>query len=285
MQNVNLRLTSLLASMVLCGIFASCNNEENIRPGDEAIITEEVKAQFTSLGFDVSDLTTTTGREMLDPAEESGLYLLEGDLVVSKSDLQNMLAGDYVEGEPKLEQYRTTNLVSQGRTINVIGYTGNNANGLDATTQTALRWAVDNYNALNINLNFTLTFGTNFSPFDIVVYRVNGSGGGSAGFPSGGAPFKWVQIQSGTSNFGTNVVEHVITHEIGHCVGLRHTDYFNRSISCGTGGNEGSGGVGAIHIPGTPTTADLNSVMLACFSTNEDGEFGPFDRVGLEFLY
>ena len=44
-----------------------------------------------------------------------------------------MLAGDYVEGEPKLEQYRTTNLVSQGRTINVIGYTGNNANGLDAT--------------------------------------------------------------------------------------------------------------------------------------------------------
>ena len=63
MQNVNLRLTSLLASMVLCGIFVSCNNEENISPGDEAIITEEVKAQFTSLGFDVSDLTTTTGRE------------------------------------------------------------------------------------------------------------------------------------------------------------------------------------------------------------------------------
>ncbi|MCG8385960.1 MAG: zinc-dependent metalloprotease, partial [Cytophagales bacterium] len=161
---LNLRLTSLLASMVLCGIFVSCNNEGEYKHGDEAIITEEVKARFTSLGFNVSDLTTTTGREMVDPAEESGVYLFDGDLVVSKSDLQNMLAGEYVEGGPRLEQYRTTNLVSQGRTINVIAYTGNNANGLDATIQTALRWAVDNYNALNINLNFTLTFGTNFSP-------------------------------------------------------------------------------------------------------------------------
>ena len=271
--------------MISFGFFTSCNDTENIGPADEITISEEVKAQFTSLGFDVSDITTTNGREMLDPQEENGLYLLEGDLVVSQKDLENMLASDYVKGEPKFEQYRTNNLVSQGRTINVIGYTGNNSNGLDATMQTALQWAVNNFNALNINLNFTLTFGTNYSPFDIVVYRVSGSGGGRAGFPGGGAPYKWVQIQSGTSNFGTNVVEHVITHEIGHCVGLRHTDYFNRSISCGSGGNEGAGSVGAVHIPGTPTGADLNSIMLACFSSNEDGEFGNFDRVALEFLY
>lgn len=103
---LNLRLTSLLASMVLCGIFVSCNNEGEYKHGNEAIITEEVKARFTSLGFNVSDLTTTTGREMVDPAEESGVYLFDGDLVVSKSDLQNMLAGEYVEGGPRLEQHQ-----------------------------------------------------------------------------------------------------------------------------------------------------------------------------------
>ncbi|WP_185154361.1 M57 family metalloprotease [Fulvivirga sp. M361] len=284
MKNVNLKLASASAAIVFFGLTA-CNDAVDVAPPDN-VISDEVKEQFTSLGFDVSDITTTDGMEKLDPQNEGGKYLLEGDIVVSQKDLDNMLSGDYVNnGEPKLEQYRTTNLVSQNRTINVIGFTGSGINGLDSKMRTALQQAVDNFNALNINLTFTLTFGTNFNPFDIVVYRVSGGGGGSAGFPSGGAPFKWVQIQSGTSNFSTDVVEHVITHEIGHCVGLRHTDYFNRSISCGRGGNEGQAGVGAIHIPGTPTSADLNSIMLACFSSNENGEFGQFDRIALETLY
>lgn len=284
MTNLNFIRTRVVAIFVSIGFLYSCGDLESVQP-EEVVITDEVKSQFSSLGFDVSDITTTNGLELLDPEQESGKYLLEGDLVISPEDLQNMLGGEFIKGEPRFEQYSTNNLVSQGSTINVIGYTGNNGNGLDSKMQTALQWAVNNFNALNINLNFTLTYGTNFSPFDIVVYRVSGSGGGSAGFPSGGNPFKWVQIQSGTSNFDTNVVEHVITHEIGHSVGLRHTDYFNRSFSCGTGGNEGSAGVGANHIPGTPTSADPNSIMLACFSSTEDGEFGSFDRVALEFLY
>ncbi len=284
MNNFNSKLKSLILLTLILPLAFSCDETEVIE-SNELVVTDEIKAQFSSLGFDVSDLTTTNGRELLNPALEGNKFLLEGDLVVSVADLQNMLGGNFVEGEPVVEQYRTNNLVSQGRTINVIGYTGNNANGLDSKMRTALQWAIDNYNAININLNFTLTFGTNYSPYDIVVYRVSGSGGGSAGFPSGGAPNKFIQIQSGTSNYTTNVVEHVITHEIGHSVGLRHTDYFNRSISCGQGGDEGDGGVGAIHIPGTPTSADLNSIMLACFSSSEDGEFGYYDVTALEYLY
>lgn len=284
MFNFNSKLKSVILLTLILPFAFSCNETEVIK-SNELVITDEVRSQFSSLGFDVSDLTTTNSRDLLNPAAEGNKFLLEGDLVVSSADLQNMLSGEFVKGQPIVEQYRTNNLVSQGRTINVIGYTGNNSNGLDSKMRTALQWAVDNFNAININLNFTLTFGTNYTPYDIVVYRVSGGGGGSAGFPSGGAPYKFVQIQSGTSNFDTNVVEHVITHEIGHSVGLRHTDYFNRSISCGSGGNEGSGGVGAIHIPGTPTSADLNSIMLACFSSSENGEFGSFDVVALEYLY
>jgi hypothetical protein len=183
------------------------------------------------------------------------------------------------------EQYRTNNLVSQNSTIDVIGYTANNANGLDSKMRTGLQWAVDNYNALNTGLTFTLTFGTNYNSYDMVVYRVSGGGGGSAGFPSGGAPNKFIRINSGTSQYNTNVVEHVIGHEMGHSVGLRHTDWFDRSYSCGSGGSEGTAGVGAIPIPGTPEDIDPNSLMLACFSANEDGEFGFYDRVALEYLY
>jgi len=94
---------------------------------------------------------------------------------------------------------------------------------------------------------------------------------------------KWVQIYNGMNNYNTNTNEHVITHEIGHCMGLRHTDWFSRQ-SCGQSG-ESAGSTGAVLIPGTPSGFDANSVMLACFSSNEDGEFGFYDRVALETIY
>ncbi|ELR73178.1 Milk-clotting protease [Fulvivirga imtechensis AK7] len=265
-------------------LFTSCSQEEELAPSDAPMITDEVMAQFKELGFDVSDIALTNDKEVLDPAYEARNYLLEGDIIVTPENLSKMLESGVAHTGAVGEQYRTWNLVSAPRTIRVIGYTGG-SNALDNTMRTALQGAINNFNNLNTNLNFTLTFGTNYGSYDIVVYRVSGSGGGSAGFPSGGNPYKYVQIQSGTSNYGTSVTRHVITHEIGHCVGLRHTDYFNRSLSCGSGGNEGSGGVGAVHVPGTPTGFDSNSIMLSCFSSGSSGYFGYYDRVALEYLY
>ncbi len=182
------------------------------------------------------------------------------------------------------KQYRTSNLVSIG-TVRVIGYTGGGGYGLTSRMRTALQWAVNNYNALNINKTFTLSFSSSTSA-DIVVYRQpnNSGAGGSAGFPSGGRPNKFVQIYRGMDNYDTNTIEHVMTHEIGHSMGLRHTDYTTRQ-SCGQNTNEGSAGVGAILIPGTPSGYDPNSIMLSCFSSGEDGEFGFYDRVALEAIY
>ncbi len=282
-----IRLTSVVTLLIATTFlfFNACTPEEDVDIIDQGVqITDEVKAQFAELGFDTDDIQTTDGREMLAPELEGGNYLLEGDIVITPENFEKMLQSSIHHTGAVGEQYRTNNLVNSPRTISVIGFTGG-SNALTSKMQTALQWAINNYNALNTGLTFTLTTGTNWPAFDIVVYRVGGGAGGSAGFPSGGDPYQFVQINSGTNSFSTNVVEHVITHEIGHCLGLRHTDYFNRSLSCGTGGNEGSGGVGAIHIPGTPTGFDPNSIMLSCFSSSEDGEFGNFDRVALEFLY
>ena len=206
------------------------------------------------------------------------MYIVDGDIEVTKDELEQLRSFD---GE-LLKQYRTRNLVSDNN-ISVIGYTGG-SNALTSKMRTALRWAVNNYNALNTNKTFTLRFATATNA-DIVVYRNpnNNGAGGRAGFPSGGRPYKWVQIYSGMESYNTNVNEHVITHEIGHCMGLRHTDWFSRQ-SCGQSG-ESAGSDGAIRIPGTPSGYDANSIMLACFGANEDGEFGRYDRVALETIY
>ncbi|MCA9704878.1 MAG: peptidase [Myxococcales bacterium] len=220
--------------------------------------------------------------------DEDGAVVVGGDAVVTLEASREIAGLRRVEselddGEESFRQYRTHNLVDSG-TISIVGYTGG-SNALDATMQTALSWAVANYNTLpNVDLQFSLSYGAHTNA-DIVVYKVPGPGGGQAGFPAGGAPYKWVQIQDGTSAYGTNVVEHVIGHEIGHTIGFRHTDYFNRSLSCGVGGDEGAGSVGANHIPGTPVGTDYDSIMQSCFSASEDGELGTFDIVALEQLY
>jgi hypothetical protein len=187
-------------------------------------------------------------------------------------------------------QYRTFNLVTgNNQTINILGYTGG-SQALSSKAQTALIRAVANYNNIgNMTLDFNLTFGANFQAADMVVYdnSINNSGnGGVAGFPnSNGEPNKFVQIY-GIEQFSTNVNEHVITHEVGHSIGFRHSDWFDR-LSCpaSSQGNEGIGADGAVHVSGTPTGRDLSSVMQACFSTSVSGNFNGNDITALSSMY
>ena len=96
------------------------------------------------------------------------------------------------------------------------------------------------------------------------------------------APGKRIDIDRSSFNGTDDRLEQIFTHEIGHNLGLRHSDWNNRR-SCGGGGE--STAYGAVHIAGTPTGFDAKSVMNACIPDNGSGEFSYYDRVALRRLY
>ena len=164
------------------------------------------------------------------------------------------------------------------------------ARGAD-TEVTATDAAIARYNAENLQLNFnriTQNANNNAADINIVVFYQVSNVLGSSGFPSGGNPYPQVQMNSYwySASTSTNYMATIVAHEMGHCIGYRHTDYMNRKYSCGgRPQNEGSAGIGAVWIPGTPTGPDAGSWMLACIGSGVDRPFTSNDLVALNYVY
>ncbi len=252
------------------------------------------KADASALSADERNLIQSAGfNGNWAERTSDGNYLIEGDILLSKAQLEELAITApahelVVAGE---EHYRTTNVVSTPatgqRTITVrLG------SGFPSYYSTGLDQALARYNALNLKIRFQrVTSGGNI----VITGRNLGTSGGgcilgqASGFPTAsGNPSSGFTLSTSscaTSYLNTaNKVDEVIAHEIGHCIGFRHTDYMNRS-SCGQNVNEGTAGVGAVWIPGTPTTVtgSYNSWMMAC--TNNNPAFSAADGTALNYVY
>ena len=242
----------------------SCKKEVN-KPQES--VSQETLAKISSLGFSTENVQLI----------EEG-YLVEGDIILTEQMLNERPTSPTLR-IAEVEQYRTFNLVtSLPRTITV-----STSGKLNTAVSNAINSAIGRYNAENLQL----TFQRVSSNGDINIKIVNGGPYiASAGFPSGGDPYGEVKFNKQYQNYSSGFLTTVIAHEMGHCIGFRHTDYMNRAFSCGgSGGNEGSGSVGAVHIPGTPTNPDSGSWMLACLSSTTNRPFNNNDKTALNYLY
>jgi hypothetical protein len=268
MKNITLFAVLLAFAAILVTCSKSDDRMQSTNPESKEVpVSNEIIAKFKSKGFCTDEIKAVS---------ENGVvkYLIEGCTFVTENELDAMTDPVSVMG-PFGEQYRTYNLVSTPYNIKVRG------TNLPTKISTALDQAIAKYNSLGLKITFTRVS----SGGDIVVRAVSGGAGGYSGFPSNGRPYSSVTIYRGTTSYSQAVNTHVMTHELGHCIGFRHSDYFNRSLSCGTGGNEGAGTVGAVHIPGTTTGWDPGSYMNSCFSTSSNGSFSGYDVTALNQLY
>jgi len=266
------KFSSLLALGAAATIsLAGCQKAQDTAT-QPAAISQDVLAQVKALGFGTSDLRAVDGG-----------YVVEGDMLLTPEVLASA-AGYKTMRVGAEEQYRTTNLVgSLPRTLTVSLSTQ-----FPSAYVTAIDEAIRRYNAANLQLKFTrITSGTADLPVKYSSSLGAGVLGQSGGFPTNGNPAPgFTLVPSVINSTNTNYIATIMAHEMGHCIGFRHTDYMNRAYSCGgSASNEGASTVGAILIPGTPSAPDPNSWMLACVGNGVNRPFNTNDVTALNYVY
>lgn len=265
-------LTLFLGTCVTLLSLASCSGVE------KDVVASISQTSTNGVDINIAKSIETLGFSAANATKVKDGYLVENDVILTDEDLKGGALA-YERNAPQEEQYRTTRLVKGlPRVITVMIAPTFAKVYIDATDEMIRR-----YNALGLKITFKrITSGT--PSIKITADATLPSGVlGVAGFPNlTGNPYSSVRLRTATFSATPKVafVATVLAHEVGHCIGFRHTDYMARV--CG-GGNEGTGTMGAALIPGTPSTIDYKSWMLSC--AGSDVPFSAKDITALNTLY
>lgn len=245
----------------------SCQPSEqnDVTPTNQ--VPETVLKKLHDLGFNVTDRP---------PRPFDKGYLVDGDIYVTDADLGPL----NISKLPTTEQYCVFNRVT-GTPRNI---TVHLATTFPSTYATSLNIALARFNAQALTLTFTRVTVSAGADIHIVPYNNSGGPLAFSGFPSAsGNPYGTISLNSMLSSitygFSNDAIATLITHEIGHCIGLLHSDYLGGGPCNAQPPPLPSGQ----HIPGTPTLDQL-SFMLSCVAGN-NRPFTTGDMNALNYMY
>lgn len=254
-------------------IFFSCKKNLT-EPTNTPALTKSVPKAYESLskqGFDTVGIKDF-GR----------YYLVEGDILIEKASLT---ADGKIRPNQAIEN--NTRLISNSRLSNPITVRIDNSvpsNGGKLDWRNEVTQAINEYNSLTTDLrlalvttataDITVQVGTNDPSYNQVMAS---NVIAAAGLPSNGNPFNIVVLNSNYSATpSSGQKKYNLVHELGHCIGFRHTNWYSRAESTGLG-------VGSS--PNSGTNPDASSVYNGGTAANSWNGFSSWDTYAISYLY
>lgn len=223
----------MLGILLFMGVLISCSEE------DEPMVAPQ---QEQARG-ELVEFLRNTGFEESNIVFEDGHFIIDGDILISKEELEKYAAGKSpVLSEGKMDHWRSYYLVSDNYVNNITVYI---ESSVPSAWKTATRDAMSQWNAISgTKVQFSEVSNRNAALIRVNTGYSTQNWVARAYLPYyNGRPGNLMTINTRYSSINSGLKLFTMVHEMGHTFGFYHTDQ-----------NQG------IFIPGTPSV-DNNSVM------------------------
>lgn len=240
---------------------------------DDANVLEENRK--TKSGLDYSDpvLNYIIGlgfleSEIVDAGNE---YVVEGDIVFPKE----MIAKSLNQSGRTSQSYSNT-LVELVRQANIRVMLDPTMSSFSAEASSA----ISHWNNAGSNIHFNIVSS---APYDILIVRNDNLGNqicADAGYPINGAPYHRIRVnvaKIGSWSYTDRTMN--LVHELGHCIGLWHTDF------TGTSRDDLGNTWSSVPVPGVGTTDDPFSIMNYQICDDYKSQLSIKDKAAIQVLY
>ncbi len=269
---LKLTVTGIATSFMLL----SCQNENlDDQSANNTTIPTEVAEQLYNLGFDPLNAERKENPTSDGEIAQNG-WLVAGDIFITDTDIDNLInTKQELDDDSENRAYRRRSIINtnrnrrNGQRIVRVRFAKENSSTTgrpvrpSGLANRSLRAAINRLNGQNLKMRFQIV-GQNASA-DITVSAKKGSLDGRAGFPVNGNFSSSFVVATAPDQRRLTAL---LTHELMHAMGFRHSDFRTRS-SCRRAGRPNQAFAennNARHIPGTSRNRNnLNSIMTACY--------------------